>query len=105
MKRIKFLFSILCSFFLFSTLFAQNPSFNVNHTKMNQILRFINDLYVDTVNFDNLVEIGIIEMLKELDPHSVYIPVKEVQAANEPLQGAFDGIGVTFQIIDRKSVV
>lgn len=62
-------------------------------------MRAINELYVDTVNFDVLVENATIEMLKELDPHSVYIPVSEVQQANEPLQGAFDGVGVTFQII------
>lgn len=62
-------------------------------------MRAINELYVDTVNFDILVEKASVEMLKELDPHSVYIPVSEVQQANEPLQGAFDGIGVTFQII------
>jgi len=99
MKRIKLLFSVAAFLLLFSGVFAQNSSFSVNNAKMNQLLRFINELYVDTVNFDNLVEIGVIEMLKELDPHSVYIPVKEVQAANEPLQGAFDGIGVTFQII------
>lgn len=66
---------------------------------MNQLMRAINELYVDTVNFDVIVENATIEMLKELDPHSVYIPVSEVQQANEPLQGAFDGIGVTFQII------
>lgn len=66
---------------------------------MNQLLRAINDLYVDTVNFDAIVENATVEMLKELDPHTVYIPAKEVQQANEPLQGAFDGIGVTFQII------
>ena len=99
MKRINFLLPALFSLLLFSNLFAQNPSFNVNSTKINQVIRSINELYVDTVNFDHLVEIGIIEMLKDLDPHSIYIPVKEVQAANEPLQGAFDGIGVTFQII------
>ena len=81
------------------TSLAQNSTYQVNYNKMNQLMRAINELYVDTVNFDVIVENATIEMLKELDPHSVYIPVKEVQQANEPLQGAFDGIGVTFQII------
>lgn len=81
------------------TSFAQNSTYQVNYNKMNQLMRAINELYVDTVNFDIIVENATIEMLKELDPHSVYIPVSEVQQANEPLQGAFDGIGVTFQII------
>ena len=88
-------FFVLCWGFTF----AQNNTYQVNYNKMNQLLRAINDLYVDTVNFDKIVENATVEMLKELDPHTVYIPAKEVQQANEPLQGAFDGIGVTFQII------
>jgi len=87
-------------FFLISVAsFAQNPTYPVNQQKMNQLLKNINDSYLDTVNFDVLVEKGAIEMLKELDPHSTYISKKEVQQANEPLIGSFDGIGVTFQII------
>ena len=89
------------SFFVlsFGSIFAQSTTYQLNYNKMNQLMRAINDLYVDTVNFDILVEKASIEMLKELDPHPIYIPVSEVQQANEPLQGAFDGIGVTFQII------
>ena len=87
-------------FFLISVAaLAQNPTFSVHSQKMNQLLKNINDSYLDTVNFDVLVEKGVIEMLKELDPHSTYISKKEVQQANEPLIGSFDGIGVTFQII------
>jgi len=79
--------------------FAQNPSYQVNAQKMNLLLKCINDYYLDTVNFDGLVEKGVLELLKELDPHSVYISKKDVQQANEPLIGSFDGIGVSFQII------
>ncbi|MDL2309259.1 S41 family peptidase [Bacteroidales bacterium OttesenSCG-928-C03] len=95
--------NLAITFFIFltinSALFAQNPSYSLNNTKMNQLLRSINELYVDTVNFETLVESGITNILKELDPHSAYIPKKDVQQMNEPLQGAFDGIGVTFQLI------
>jgi carboxyl-terminal processing protease len=66
---------------------------------MNILIRSINDLYLDTVNFDVLVEKGTIEMLKELDPHSAYISKKDVQQANEPLIGSFDGIGVSFALV------
>jgi len=79
--------------------FAQNSTFQINSQKINQLLKFINEAYLDTVNFDVLIENGVIEMLKELDPHSAYISKKDVQQANEPLIGSFDGIGVTFQII------
>ena len=97
MKKTVFTLSVLSFLTAFS--FAQNSSFQINYNKMNQYLRSLNELYVDTVNFDGLVEKGIIEIMKELDPHSTYIPKQDVQAATEPLQGSFDGIGVTFQII------
>ena len=96
MKKCK----LLLLFLLISVvLFAQNPTYQVNNQKMNQLLKNINDIYLDTVSFDLLVEKGVIEMLKELDPHSAYISKKDVQQANEPLIGSFDGIGVTFQLI------
>lgn len=78
---------------------AQNSTYQLNTTKMNQVLRSINDLYVDTVDFNKLTENAIVEMLKELDPHSAYLSAKESKQASEPLQGSFDGIGVTFQLI------
>jgi len=91
---------LLFLFLLISVVsFAQNPTYQVNAQKMSQLLKNINDIYLDTVNFDMLVEKGVIEMLKDLDPHSAYISKKDVQQANEPLIGSFDGIGVTFQII------
>ena len=68
---------------------AQNPSFPMHSNKMKFLLERVNDQYVDTVNFDKLVEKGIVEMLKELDPHSTYIPQKDVQQTNEPLEGNF----------------
>src|SRR5574344_776360 len=93
-KRIFILFIILA--FGFSDLsWAQNPSYTLHNNKMNQFLKQLNDRYVDTVNFDDLVEKGVVEMLKELDPHSIYIPKEDVQQTNEPLQGSFEGIGVT----------
>ena len=85
----------------FSSLMAQNPNknFQPNKMKMDQLLNSINTMYVDTVDFDPLVDKAVVEMLKELDPHTAFIPKKDVAAMNEPLQGSFDGIGVTFQLI------
>lgn len=100
MKNVKKLF--ICLMILFgavSFVNAQNSSFQTNNAKINQLLRAINEMYVDTVDFNKLVETGVVEMLKELDPHSVYIAPKDVQKANEPLQGGFDGIGVSYQLI------
>lgn len=68
--------------------------------KILQTLNLIRSFYVDTVNVPGLVEVAIKEMLKSLDPHSVYISKKEVQEANEQLIGNFEGIGVQFNILN-----
>ena len=97
-KVIVAIFSMLA---IGTTLFAQSPNkhYQQNKTKMDQLLNAINSMYVDSVDFDPLVDKSINEMLKELDPHTAYIPSKDVAAMTEPLQGSFDGIGVTFQLI------
>lgn len=56
------------------------------------------DYYVDTVNEDKLVESAIRSMLEELDPHSAYTTAEETKELNEPLQGNFSGIGITFNM-------
>ena len=82
----------------------QDP--NAGIRKYQAAMQLINFAYVDTVNEAKLVEKAIVETLKELDPHSVYISKKDVQKANEPLEGNFDGIGVQFEILrDTISVV
>ena len=73
--------------------------------KMNQLLQMFKLYYVDTVHFTKLVEKGTVEMLKELDPHSVYIPKEDVARTNEPLQGNFEGVGIQFQIMKDTVVV
>ncbi len=79
---------------------------NAGIKKYNAVMQMINYAYVDTINEARLVEKSIIETLKELDPHSVYISKKDVQKANEPLEGNFDGIGIQFEILrDTISVV
>lgn len=66
--------------------------------KFTNILNIIESSYVDSVNRSELVESAIPAMLKKLDPHSVYIPAKDLARANEPLQGNFDGIGISFNM-------
>jgi carboxyl-terminal processing protease len=66
--------------------------------KYNAFLQMVEYAYVDTVNESKLVEKAIVETLKELDPHSMYISKKDVQKANEPLEGNFDGVGIQFEI-------
>lgn len=75
----------------------KNPSETTE--KFSTLLNYIDLMYVDTIKAAELTEKAIIHMLEELDPHSVYLSKEEVQSANEPLQGSFDGIGVQFQIL------
>lgn len=73
--------------------------------KLSSILNYIENQYVDTVSMDNLVESTIPTILKHLDPHSVYIPASDLQEVNEPLDGGFDGIGVTFNMPNDTVVI
>ena len=75
-----------------------NLSINTGSSKINYLLQLIDYNYVDTVDVDSLVELAMPKIISELDPHSVYIPVKDVEAANEDLKGSFSGIGISFRM-------
>ncbi len=68
--------------------------------KFGQVLEWIDKYYVDSVDGDKLVEDAITALLKDLDPHSSYLTRDEVARLNEPLQGNFEGIGVSFNILN-----
>ncbi len=74
-------------------------------SKFNEVLNLIDQAYVDTVNMDELEEKTLNELLSNLDPHSVYIPAKDLQQANEQLEGNFEGIGVEFNILNDTIMV
>ena len=71
---------------------------NSGSNKLNNLLYIVDDQYVDTVNMGDLVEKAVPQILSELDPHSVYISAKDVQAANDDLRGSFSGVGIEFTI-------
>ena len=73
--------------------------------KLDYILKDIDKNYVDTVSIDSLTEKMIPILLKELDPHSIYIPAKDLESANEELQGNFGGVGIQFRIFDDTVMV
>ncbi len=70
------------------------------HEKLNTVFDLIRDEYVEEVSSDSLVELTIPELLRNLDPHSVYIPRDELEMANRDLESSFFGVGVQFQIMD-----
>jgi len=74
--------------------------FSDESLKYSQAFNWIGKYYVDSVNKPELVETAIREMLQTLDPHSTYLTSEEVKAMSEPLQGNFEGIGISFNILN-----
>ena len=66
--------------------------------KFGTLMRYVGQLYVDSVSVEELTERAIVTMLEDLDPHSVYFSPEELKEADEPLNGNFEGIGVQFNI-------
>lgn len=87
-------------FLLINSFNANSQFFSEDAFKFGKVLDWINHYYVDSVDQKDLVERAIIELLKQLDPHSVYYTKDEVQKMNEPLQGNFEGIGISFNILN-----
>lgn len=69
-----------------------------NAIKFGRLLRLVDSYYVDSTNVNDLTEKAIVEVLRNLDPHSVYISREEVEKMNEPLQGNFEGVGISFNV-------
>ncbi len=81
-------------------------SFRIGHfNKLNEIINYVEQEYVDTINEKNVVETTITDLLKNLDPHSIYIPAEDLQGVNEPLEGNFEGIGIEFHMVDDTIMV
>jgi carboxyl-terminal processing protease len=92
------IFLVISIFFFFSSAFAQFMPDPLG-LKLVRTLQLINNLYVEDVDSEKLTETAIRAMLRELDPHSSYLNKDEVRAMNEPLQGDFEGIGISFNMV------
>jgi carboxyl-terminal processing protease len=78
---------------------------NTENNKILNILNYIKTDYVDSISDREMDKSLIQAMLDKLDPHSVYITKEEFNAANDPLLGKFDGIGVQFRMVNDTVVV
>ncbi len=67
--------------------------------KFTQLMEYIENDYVDSVNTSTLLEESIENMLDKLDPHTVYIPPKDAELAQSQLRATYDGIGVEFNLL------
>ncbi len=93
------IFSALC------VLFFSCVQRRADEGKLDFTMRLIEQFYVEPLTADSLAELAIPAVLAELDPHSQYIPARDLQAANESLEGEFDGIGVMFNMATDTVVV
>ncbi len=67
--------------------------------KFDEVLTYVNKMYVDEVDQDALTDAAIVALLEKLDPHSTFISKEEVEEANQRINGNFVGIGIRFQIL------
>jgi carboxyl-terminal processing protease len=68
--------------------------------KVEEILRFIDARYLETEDKNELEEAAVKAVLDELDPHSSYISLEDIQGVNESLSGNFNGIGIEFYLLE-----
>ena len=81
------------------TTYEQMAGFRTSSdNKISEMLRLIDDVYVDSVVSDSISEAILPLIVKQLDPHSAYIPAADLEAVNEQLEGSFSGIGVQFSL-------
>lgn len=78
---------------------------NAQGQKIDALLNMITYAYVDTVDQKKITDDAIRALLKELDPHSTYIPAEELKETNEPLVGKFEGVGIQFNILEDTIMV
>jgi len=77
---------------------GNNVAYTSNVNKFDAIVNLIQNAYVDSISTDSLIEKTIPQLLKNLDPHTTYIPAKEMVGVEEEMRGNFGGIGVQFSI-------
>jgi len=78
---------------------------NNNYDKLRDVIYYINHYYVDTVNNEQISENAIRGILEHLDPHSTYSNTQENKMQTELLDGAFEGIGIQFNIMNDTIMV
>jgi carboxyl-terminal processing protease len=105
MKRIIKIKSITGIILFLFTISASSQAVNEETFKIGRTLGLIDAYYVDSADLGSLAEKAIIEVLKNLDPHSTYISAKDVKDMNEPLNGNFEGIGIQFNLLHDTIII
>ena len=86
--------------FLFAAPQVIQGQWNVEALKLAQVMEKVSNFYVDSIDEGAMVERTIVRMLHELDPHSSYLSKEDLEELNEQLEGEFEGIGVSFNVLE-----
>ncbi len=97
MDRLKLLLGLLM---VILTTIGTQAQWNPESLKLAQVMDKVSRFYVDSVDDHKVVESTIVHMLHELDPHSSYLSKEELEQLNERLEGEFEGIGVSFNVLE-----
>ncbi|HEX8545495.1 MAG TPA: peptidase S41, partial [Cytophagaceae bacterium] len=81
--------ALVCGIFIGAYMYGENNKSNTtqSYQRFAEILNYIDKDYVDTVNIEDLVDHSILKMLEKLDPHTAYIPKKDIDIARSQLEG------------------
>ncbi len=94
------------NFYTRISLSGRNFSSLAGQNKIDNLINIIDRHYVDSINPEEIIEKVMPKIMKELDPHSLYIKASDFEKVNEPLEGSFSGIGIQFNMaIDTVTVV
>jgi carboxyl-terminal processing protease len=74
--------------------------YNVEALKLAQVMEKVSSFYVDSIDESDVAERTIVRMLHELDPHSSYLSKEDLEELSEQLEGEFEGIGVSFNVLE-----
>lgn len=111
MKKLQTILTLLLAFCLAIPASAQRRNDGMGDVDVDMIRKLqiaqlaITQLYVDTVNQNKLAEDAINGMLEKLDPHSSYTNAEDTKKLNEPLEGNFEGVGISYNILEDTVVV
>lgn len=101
----KRLILIITATLLFQGTVIRSQGLTQETFKIGKTLALLEAIYVDSVNISAIAEQMITSTLRNLDPHSVYIPAKDVAEENEPLQGNFEGVGIQFNLLNDTIII
>lgn len=91
--------------FFCSRLLTKSTGKSDTERKFQAILNIIESQYVDQISVDSLLEVTFPLLMSNLDPHSSYIPAKDIDAVNGELEGTFSGVGIQFAIQNDTIIV